>query len=569
MQMLVVVLIQFIVSFIFYPIKKYRSTKYKKKLMAGSSVNNFKPIRIVTKDEINSVETYLTMTSQKSSGVKKLSLVSKDVMLISGNCLKQNEFSHPEDTFSYKIDNIDVIFPFKMDRYLSDFNEVEIVLTQNYAIAVKLNGHKIDSAFKAIYLAEQKYDKQSSMYWLSSTSKYPEGENLDENIKHTVSPNPKLSKKFGYEILSVRKETLQESACRNKSNKGIVTVFFGIFAISYFNGFWQTKELHDLFWFGVNFLAAIYFYYRKPKSKTKVQFINQIRGKINHKIAKSQKIIVGRNLELSYPKNWQSFIPESSVFNIEMDVDINNKKIVRYGYAMSVGKEVEQFGPPRFWGRNLWLFLIGTFFIYVVYTQAHVSDNISFAYHQFNHDSQRWFFDDASKLLDSNIKPGDLLYLNLNGESWSYDRPVKDDADICKKALIHSLTTGTSFHLAISNGYFHQTDGKDEANLQSSKAVDPKADKKFYADLGLLKISGFVSKVDYDSNHTIAALTINTQSLYQTNISENLLPMCLSLLLFGVLTSTTIFNGFMLLLKLIQNRLRNNKIKNLYANRII
>ncbi|OCG44817.1 hypothetical protein A9G35_07375 [Gilliamella sp. Choc5-1] len=72
MQILgLVFLIQFIISFIFYPIKKYRSTKYKKKLMAGSSVNNLKSIRMLTEEERKSVESYLSITCDQSSGEKK------------------------------------------------------------------------------------------------------------------------------------------------------------------------------------------------------------------------------------------------------------------------------------------------------------------------------------------------------------------------------------------------------------------------------------------------------------------------------------------------------------------
>ncbi|MCX8675860.1 hypothetical protein J3U16_11235 [Gilliamella sp. B3023] len=82
-------------------------------------------------------------------------------------------------------------------------------------------------------------------------------------------------------------------------------------------------------------------------------------------------------------------------------------------------------------------------------------------------------------------------------------------------------------------------------------------------------MSGFVSNVDYDANHTISTLTINTQELYQKDISENLLPICVNLLLFLLLTSATIFNGIMLLLKTIVNRIRNFKIKNIYTYRLL
>lgn len=536
--------------------------------MAGSSVNNLKSIRMLTEEERKSVESYLSITCDQSSG-KKSHLVSREVMSISGECVKQTEFSPSENTYFYKIHNIDIVFPFNMDRYLSDYNEVEIALTQNFAIAVKLNDHKIGSALYATYLADEKNEKQSSVYWLSGASKFSKGENLDENIKHTVIPHPKLSEKLGYEILSVRKETSQESASRNKLNRGILTAFFCFFVVSYFNRFWDTKELNDLFWFGVNFLAAIYFYFRKPKYKAKVRFINQVKGKINKKIVKFNEIKIGHDLKLKYPKNWQSFIPENSTFDVNLDVDIDSKKIVRYGYDMSVSKEVEQFGPPKFLGRNLWLFLVGMFYLYAVNYQAKVSDNFSFVYHQFNHDSKRWFFDDASKLVTSNIKSGDVVKLNFLDVSLTCEVPVKNKADRCIQSLIHSATTDTSFHLANSTRYFLLHGLKEKTSSQSGESVDPQSDKNFHIDHIVVTMSGFVSNVDYDTNHTISTLTINTQELYQKDISENLLPICVNLLLFLLLASATIFNGIMFLLKLIQNRLRNNRIKKLYANGII
>lgn len=149
---------------------------------------------MLTKQERDGLETYLSMNP--SSEKKKSSLVSREVMLISGSCVKQTKFSHNENTCSYKIQNIDVVFPFNMDRYLTDYNEVEIALTQNFAIAVKVNDHQIGSALYATYLADEKNDKQSSVYWQSGVSKYSKDENFDENAIHTVRPNAKLSKKL-------------------------------------------------------------------------------------------------------------------------------------------------------------------------------------------------------------------------------------------------------------------------------------------------------------------------------------------------------------------------------------
>ena len=551
-------IISFIYSIISYPIKKFRINKYKNKLIAGS-FTDLKPFRMLTKQERDGLETYLSMN--QSSGKKKSSLVSREVMLISGSCVKQTKFSHTENTCSYKIQNIDVVFPFNMDRYLTDYNEVEIALTQNFAIAVKVNDHQIGSALYATYLADEKNDKQSSVYWQSGVSKYSKDENFDENAIHTVRPNAKLSKKLGYEILSVRKETSQESASRNKLNKGILTVFFCSFVVSYFNRFWDTKELNDLFWFAVNLLVAIYFYFRKPKNKAKVRFINQIKGKIDKKIVKSNEIIIGHGLKLKYPKNWQSFIPENSAFDVDLDVDVESKKIVRYGYDMSVNKEVEQFGPPKFWGRNLWLFLAGMFYLYAINNQAKVSDNFLFAYHQYNHDSKSWFFDDPSKLVTSDIKSGDVVKLNFLDVSCEV--PVKNKADRCIEALIQSADT--SFHLASSSSYFLLHGLKENTTSQSGESEDPQS--IVHADH--VTVSGFVSNVDYDANHTISTLTINTQELYQKDISENLLPICVNLLLFLLFASATIFNGIMLLLKPIVNRIRNFKIKNIYTYRLL
>ena len=562
-------IISFIYSIISYPIKKFRRNKYKNKLIASSSVIDLKSFRMLTKEEINGVESYLSMACNQSSDKKKPSLVSREVMLISGSCVKQTKFSHTENTYSYKIHNIDVVFPFNMDRYLSDYNEVEIALTQNFAIAVKLNDHKIGSALYAAYLADEKNDKQSSVYWQSGVSKFSQGENFDENAIHSVRPNARLSKKLGYEILSVRKETSQESASRNKLNRGILTAFFCFFVVSYFNRFWDTKELNDLFWFGVNFLAVIYFYFRKPKYKAKVRFINQVKGRITRKIVKSNEIIIGHGLKLKYPKNWQSFIPENSTFDVDLDVDVDSKKIVRYGYDLSVSKEVEQFGPPKFWGRNLWLFLVGVFYVYGVNYQADVCDNFSFVYHQYNHDSKRWFFDDVSKLITSNIKSGDVVKFNFLNVSLTCEVPVKNKADRCIQALIHSATSNSSFHLASSTSYFVLHGIKEKISSQSGESVDPQSDKNFHAAHIVVTMSGFVSNVDYDTNHTISTLTINMQELYQKDISENLLPICINLLLFLLLASVTILNGIMFLLKPILNRIRDFKIKNFYTYRIL
>ncbi|MCX8585986.1 MULTISPECIES: hypothetical protein [unclassified Gilliamella] len=316
-----------------------------------------------------------------SSGKKKSSLVSREVMLISGSCVKQTKFSHTENTCSYKIQNIDVVFPFNMDRYLTDYNEVEIALTQNFAIAV------------------------------------------------------------------------------------------------------------------------------------------------------------------------------------DLDVDVDSKKIVHYGYDMSVTKEVEQFGPPKFWGRNLWLFLAGMFYLYAINNQAKVSDNFLFAYHQYNHDSKSWFFDDPSKLVTSDIKSGDVVKLNFLDVSCEV--PVKNKADRCIEALIQSADT--SFHLASSSNYFLLHGLKENTTSQSGDSEDPQS--IVHADH--VTVSGFVSNVDYDANHTISTLTINTQELYQKDISENLLPICVNLLLFLLFASATVFNGIMLLLKPIVNRIRNFKIKNIYTYRLL
>lgn len=545
--------------------KNFKSNKKKKKLIEKNYIVDLRPIRQLSTLEERLITPYLKTTKHLSSEVKESSLINSDVISISGKLVKQNINHYVGETLFYKINNIDVIIPYDMDRFILDDNVAEVVFTEDYAIVIRLNDHDIRYAAHQNIINEKKLEEDDMEYWASELFDVQHPENYNHNHDNeTINNRIENQQKFGYEILMTRQETPLESAYRNKNNKGIVAVFFCFLTINYFLDFWQSNELFDLFLFGINLLAVIYFYCRKPKSKVKIQFVNRIRGKVKNKNAKTKQITVGHNSILNYPDNWQAYIPEHTLTNVELDVTFEDKKIIRYGYTLSVSKEIENFGPPKFAGRNLWLFLVGIILTFIVYAKSNVKDNIFYMYHFANHDLKSWNFDDSSQLLTNNLKEGD--WVNVTTEGALCDKYNKKVNSKCGKVEIHNQTDNVSFFITLKNKFFNETDSKDQEDLESNRVSNSTFQNSLNSQSGRVNFSGLVSDIYYRDDNSISGFTINPDIRYQINEQDRWLPIILSISLFAFFALSTIFNGLIFIWKRIQNRVRKSKINNFYAN---
>ncbi|SCC03544.1 IgaA/UmoB family intracellular growth attenuator [Gilliamella intestini] len=394
----------------------YRSERHQNKQNLNDIINERISIRKLTEDEFQLLQPYLDNKWLVFPYKYQSSLIDLEVSKLAGNCVRHSLYTNTEETsFYYEIGGIELFFPYNMYRYITAFNVVEVVFTKKYAFVVKINDYDIKTVA----------DSQDGVIYSELDEPWLYEQSLDlETLEDDELSSGKAAKiksetdnKINYVQLLEREETSLESKNRNKKTNGILSAFFLVSMTVSFLMYWYLNNSAILFLVIFSFIFFILFYWYQPKSKYDLYKVNCIKGLINNKKTNKKEVTIGKNYILKVPHYWLPFLPEKSFIPANMDVTVDDRKLIRYENTLSINQEIEQFGPPKFVKRNLILFITGIILSAVVYFQTNIVGNALLAYRIFNQNVIFWKLEDESVLKNSPIQKGDLVNIQMRNAS--------------------------------------------------------------------------------------------------------------------------------------------------------
>lgn len=405
----------------------YHNDRSENKQKLNDFIENRQSSRELTQEELKLLEPYLT--NKKAVYPYKLeSLIDHKVSQIQGGCNRHELICNGQvHHYYYEIDNIEVFFPYHMERFIRKFNKVEIVLTKDYAIVININNRDLDLAFN---YNDQAFTRGTKLKQIQKSSN-DENKLTDDEDNNSYDNTHKITieKRIEYDTLFNREETPLEAKNRNRGNYGILTSMCLVFATLLFINSWLNQK--DLGYHVISILIclviAIVCLLFRSKRLTNLHQVKIIKAKIFEKDTINNTMRVDENTNLTYPQYWSIFLPDTCSTPTEMDMVEDNKKLLRYGNTLSINHEVEKFGPPKFLNRNKVLFFIGVILSIVLYFFSEPINNTILAHRYYNTQLQNWQIKDLISLNKSNIKHGDLVNITIQGTSCDVDTINKNN----------------------------------------------------------------------------------------------------------------------------------------------
>ena len=433
----------------------FKSERSVNKDMLEEHLSERETIRDLTDEELELLEPFLTSKLAVYPYKFQSSLVDNKVSYLRGACNRESLYSNTDEiAYYYEVNNIELFFPYNMDKHIDEFNIIEVVFTKQYGIVVNINGQDIKTALENYdpneeyelrdlknsnnsdnkihedKLSKEKYRSNYSdnidSFDIESLSLNDDSNNVDKhhhtnqknNLKNNedVDVNPEVSIN-ACKPLYEREETPFEVAMRNKHNNGLLTSLSLILATVFMIRAWFGENAQISILISICLATAAFFVWYKPKHYSNPQKVNVIKAKIYDKQTTSNKVSVGGFMILEYPKYWFTFIPENSKTETEMVIDDNGKKLLSYGHTLSVNNEVEQFGPPKSVKRNKILFIVGMILSATLYYFTDPINNGYFAYRYYSQQSENQKFNDLIALKNSDIKQGDIVNISIKNTS--------------------------------------------------------------------------------------------------------------------------------------------------------
>lgn len=381
------------------------------------AIANTESIRQLTDEEFKLLKPYLENKSLVKPYKYQSSLISKDVSVIMGACVRHSLSTNgSESSYYYMIGNIEVFLPYSMQNFTMSDNVAQVVFTQRYAFVVNLNGYSLVDAKENINIRSELKKRWNSgaagEYKVASSSDL----NDEQNRIHEDDSNVELenNKKNHCIILEQRDESTFEKMRKSNRNSGFLAAIASVISVFLLLSYSGGGDFGLLLLGGIFCVATVILYFHKPSRAP--QKVNRVKGTVEHKYTNSNSLLIGNSLMLSYPQHWASILPEVTTNDADMSATVDSKELIRYGYALSIDKEIEKNGPAKFWGRNCLLFVVGIILCgYVLFSTPSLGDDFAFTRNWVTNQFTVFKVNNLPELREAKIKKGDWVELNLNG----------------------------------------------------------------------------------------------------------------------------------------------------------
>ncbi|OTQ73973.1 MULTISPECIES: IgaA/UmoB family intracellular growth attenuator [unclassified Gilliamella] len=377
-------------------------------------------IRQLTEEEILLLQPYLDNEDHIPPPYQwQSSLINYDVTRIKAY-IEKDYPDKQNNNYYYKMGYIRLFFPYNMSyrilglRYSfgselpnnkSDYiNTVEVVFTKSYAIVVKINTCELLEA--GLNLTGRK-EGQIEDYWQTGNLK-PIGLSSAEKSNETITQllTEESEKIPPFEIVNKREKNQFETAMEDQSNSGKLMIFLFVLGVMGLLVLEHFQSLLLAVFSIICFILAIIASHIKREIPT--EYVNHI---------KTQKLGIESYFYVNTPEHWRMFISNKSETPIDMEVEINSRKLLSYGDYLSISEEVKNYGAPKFIKHNVILTITGLILVVLIYYFTNAGEKFDFSYQQLTSQTTTWNIDDKTNLKKIAIKFMDRINLDLSSVS--------------------------------------------------------------------------------------------------------------------------------------------------------
>lgn len=398
------------------------------------------PIRQLTSEEFELLRPYLEDKKLVRPYSYQSELVNHNVYLLQGECTRHSFSTNgAESSYYFEIANVEVFFPYRMEDFTIDHNVAEVVFTKKYAFILSLN---------SISIFEAKTEQDTSIERVQQWQQGERGQYKTLTEDDLIDRDQDEVTDFAFvkkvatsrcEIVQQRDESEVEKRMHNRNNTGFLSALFLIISVILVLFFIDEgpNENNTIFLILGSLSALLSLFFYSKKSKLVEEKINQVKGTLIAKDSVGSQIIIGDSLQVNYPDYWDESIPDSSASDVDIDVSVSSHQLVRFGHTLSVAREIETYGAPRFWGRNCLLAVTGLVLFFIVWGfSTSLKNNLIYTYSILTNNTAPVIITDRTQLQQQTLAVGNWVDAKAIGQC------DVDDLYNCNTIKVHHKTIG-------------------------------------------------------------------------------------------------------------------------------
>lgn len=167
----------------------FKSERSVNKDMLEEHLSERETIRDLTDEELELLEPFLTSKLAVYPYKFQSSLVDIKVSYLRGACNRESLYSNTDEiAYFYEVNNIELFFPYNMDKHIDEFNIIEVVFNKQYGIVVNINGQDIKTALEN-YDPNEEYEFRDLKNSNNSDNKIYEDKLSKEKYRSNYSDN--------------------------------------------------------------------------------------------------------------------------------------------------------------------------------------------------------------------------------------------------------------------------------------------------------------------------------------------------------------------------------------------
>ncbi|OAT77232.1 Intracellular growth attenuator protein igaA [Mangrovibacter phragmitis] len=297
--------------------------------------------RQLSEEERSAIEHYLSSLARNqqlpgpsgaSAGPVTLSLSPKSRIVYSvvRSITRYGLTADDPNKWRYYLDSVEVHLPPFWEQYISDDNNVDLVITDSLPLVIGLNGHTLKNYHQ---------ETRGAVHQFSGSTASIRGEESEQ-----------------IELLNIREETREEYTLSHQDNLRDALLISAAFLLYYLCLLIPSMFIPWLAGCATLLLLGGLYGICIPPAKSNLREIHCLRGTpkrwglFGESDQEQNNISLGV-IDLVYPSHWQPFINQDLGHKTDIDIYLD-RHVVRQGRFLSLHDEVKNF-PLQHWLRSL------------------------------------------------------------------------------------------------------------------------------------------------------------------------------------------------------------------------
>lgn len=355
-------LLIFVLVYSIYNYAIYRSRRRTDKHAFKDFLERSQPVRTLTAEEKPLIQPFLIHPAKPKSTAR---LRDDRVYRLEGSHIRHGYSSGEGQTIMHDtLGGLDVVLPHDAIDFLQEHNAAEVVLTDSFAIVIRLNETFDLAGGKARSDERERLEQKWQHGEALSSGTADHGSTTADTAGSDVAASTSTS-----QLISQRDETPDEARFRTGLGFGLLasTLLFGMFLCLGIAGNVEEPATRTAWLAGAGLCAALALWRWIVRSRRRPapQKINRVRGPANlvrlvnpdnSSIVASQ-LFIGDSVPVSLPEHWTRHgIDLRLDGTVDADVRVEDRMIVRLNNQLSINEELQRL-PMHYWGRFLTLSL--------------------------------------------------------------------------------------------------------------------------------------------------------------------------------------------------------------------